>query len=766
MYLLSSIIVFILLFIIFKNHGKLKNLMIFILTIVSTYMLYKIQFISNPNIISFKFNINNLLTWILDNILMNFIFINIINYKKINIKIKKNLKFKYLFVFIFIIALTTFLELFIFNFRHYESLNYKEETLKNIKINNLNKNNNNNNYQILKNNYIEFNNINKEIKNLYIDIIPITTNKLNYTILATDEANELYFELPKRTLVQSIDQSKYIKMNLSGKTKKLKIIFDTTDDTNTNLNSINELHINNIKINVIKPMYISLIRVFIISFGIYILYLIRPKSELYKFKLTDNKNKKYIKLIIISYIILQSIFFIGLTNINSFFRNPVYSNQIQYNKLAESLKNKRVDIDEPVSNTLKKLKNPYDTTVRILEHEKNKDYLLYDFAYYKGKYYVYFGIVPAILFYYPIYSLTGIHMQNNIVICTLLIFISILVLKFVKYLCNKYFTNISIVHYLMISCLFINASFLLYAAKRPDFYSVPIISALFFTGLGLYLWITSLNNDKLNRKRLFIGSLSMALVAGCRPQFLLGSFLCFPIFYKYFKNNKDIKDIFCFIFPYILIAIPLMYYNYIRFESPFDFGANYNLTTNDMTKRGFKFDRTMLGIFYSLFALPNISPIFPFISTSNVKTLFMGNTIWEPSFSGLLFINLTTILGILAFKFKKIINNNKLYYLCVTCNIFALIIIVADTQMAGVLPRYILDFSWLICISTTIVLLSILNNIKDKKIIYISNTVFYIVFTITMIYNIMLIPVDFSFELSKTNPHIYYYFYYITQFWL
>ena len=86
--------------------------------------------------------------------------------------------------------------------------------------------------------------------------------------------------------------------------------------------------------------------------------------------------------------------------------------------------------------------------------------------------------------------------------------------------------------------------------------------------------------------------------------------------------------------------------------------------------------------------------------------------------------------------------------------------------MAGVLPRYILDFSWLICISTTIVLLSILNNIKDKKIIYISNTVFYIVFTITMIYNIMLIPVDFSFELSKTNPHIYYYFYYITQFWL
>ena len=53
--------------------------------------------------------------------------------------------------------------------------------------------------------------------------------------------------------------------------------------------------------------------------------------------------------------------------------------------------------------------------------------------------------------------------------------------------------------------------------------------------------------------------------------------------------------------PFIIVGLGLMYYNYIRFDSPFDFGANYNLTTNDMTLRGFNIDRIFLGIYYMLF---------------------------------------------------------------------------------------------------------------------------------------------------------------------
>ena len=72
--------------------------------------------------------------------------------------------------------------------------------------------------------------------------------------------------------------------------------------------------------------------------------------------------------------------------------------------------------------------------------------------------------------------------------------------------------------------------------------------------------------------------------------------LSIPIFYDKIKED-GLKNIFIYIVPFIMVGIVLMFYNYIRFGSFLDFGANYNLTTNDMTKRGFKIDRTFLGLF-------------------------------------------------------------------------------------------------------------------------------------------------------------------------
>lgn len=61
-----------------------------------------------------------------------------------------------------------------------------------------------------------------------------------------------------------------------------------------------------------------------------------------------------------------------------------------------------------------------------------------------------------------------------------------------------------------------------------------------------------------------------------------------------------------------MIALLLMWYNYAGFGSPFDFGANYNLTTNDMTKRGLSAARIPAGLFAYLFQLPIVKMSFPF----------------------------------------------------------------------------------------------------------------------------------------------------------
>ena len=81
----------------------------------------------------------------------------------------------------------------------------------------------------------------------------------------------------------------------------------------------------------------------------------------------------------------------------------------------------------------------------------------------------------------------------------------------------------------------------------------------------------------------------MALVAGCRPQMVLFAVLALPIFRPRYITQKRLRsragagECAAFLLPVVLVAVGLMWYNAARFGSPFDFGANYNLTSNDMT---------------------------------------------------------------------------------------------------------------------------------------------------------------------------------------
>ncbi len=737
----------------FKNNLK-KNIIIILISNLLSIILYLIQ--------------KDLSCIILDMIFISLLLNLFINKNTIKNKCNKRIKYKYIIVSLFILVISIFSEVYIFNFRHYESLLYKD--YKTLKINNIYslEKLEDNNYQIINNdNYIEIKNINKEINNIYLNIESSDTVK-EITMSATDEGNELYYEIGKREIVNNINQSKYIKLNLAGKTKNIKISFKYDNEEN----KLNVIKINKISINKEKPIYISYIRLSLLFLIIISLYTIRPKSELYNTKcIFDKKQNK----IIIIYLILQILFFTSIICLNPLWLKggKHLTNQREYNTLAEEIvNNKSFEITKyKVSKTLIKMKNPYDMNLRYTLHLNNKEIYMHDFAYYKGKYYVYFGIVPCILFYVPFYIITKKNLYNSILILFMLSGISIMIIKYLKHLIMNHYKNISFMHFILLAIFVINSSGLLYIAKRPDFYSVPILCALFFTLLGIYLWIKSIENDRTNYIKLFLGSLFMALVAGCRPQFVIGSFFCFTIFKDYFikniHNKKElIKSILIFSIPYIVVASLLMTYNYIRFDSVFDFGANYNLTSNDMTKRGIKLDRTMLGYFYFLFGSISITPVFPFIEYNLIKTSYMGSTIYEPMYGGILTSNIILFFGLLSYKFKKLIKNNKLYAISILSIIFALIIIFVDVQGAGILPRYINDFSWLLFIPTIIVILSILNSLNNEKNKLIFNYIFIILFVYTIFINLIQIPTDIDYAINIYNPNLYYTIKYYVSFWL
>lgn len=79
--------------------------------------------------------------------------------------------------------------------------------------------------------------------------------------------------------------------------------------------------------------------------------------------------------------------------------------------------------------------------------------------------------------------------------------------------------------------------------------------------------------------RLACGSLCMALVAGCRPQLLLLSFGALFLFWpdvfrrRTLFSKRSILQTAALCAPYIIVAAGIMYYNWVRFDSVFDFGC-------------------------------------------------------------------------------------------------------------------------------------------------------------------------------------------------
>ena len=673
---------------------------------------------------------------------------------------------KFIKIGILCLILGGILEIGLFNFRTWESINYKSTDLTNeVNVHGFKNTNGVYSGKYDKDNYIEIKSINKKVKNIKLDIKFDDVHKyLNYTMSFKDEANKYYKEMPGRILYPSIEKSKYVTLKLSGKTKSIKIRLDNPKYTFYDFGDSISFKINSISINEKIPFDISYTRLLLVSLVIFILYCIRPKSEFYKYKL-DFKNKYQIGIILAVFVMIALSFFY-IADINPHFKNPGKgSNYDQYHDLTKALSKGQVYLDDKVSNKLKKMDNPYDTMARQKENVKH----MWDRAYYKGKYYVYFGVVPVITTYLPIYLLTGKMMKDYLLIYIISFITTIGMFLFLKEIVKKYFKNISFLTFIVIFSWMCASLYPI--LEYPTLYNIPIVYALMFMYFGLYFFLSSIKEKDISKVRIFLGSLCMALIAGCRPQLLLSSFLAIPIFWDSIKqrklfSKKSIWQTVLAIIPYVVVAILLMYYNKIRFGSIVDFGANYNLTGNDMTKRAFNFDRIGLGLFYLLFALPIIKPTFPFLGNGLFVTNYMGTTIAEINFGGLLTTNLLLFLGLFFYKFKDKLPK-KLFYMSIVSVISFLVILIVDIEGAGIVPRYMTDFSWGLLIPSVFVILSIFNSGISKNAKKVIWSFILICVCINFLYIFVTMFNDYIFyEMINTNTEFYFKWYYLLQWWL
>ncbi len=366
----------------------------------------------------------------------------------------------------------------------------------------------------------------------------------------------------------------------------------------------------------------------------------------------------------------------------------------QYFLLAESLAQGRVDltIDDPPP--LRYLDNPYDFSERRAELG-DETYRIWDIAYYQGHFYVYFGVLPALIFYLPCYLLTGQAFPSFLAVLICLVLIVFGCGSLLTQLARRRFPGISL-GALMLCVGIVPFASLLSWCLGPSVYSLPMLC-----GLACLTWGAALYARTDQRPWLAVpGSCLLALTFACRPQMSVFCVLLIPFGVKALRRwktrNERASYLAAALMPFVVVLVLLGLYNTARFGSPIDFGANYNLTINDMNLRPLSLEAAFAGLYYLLFQLPNVEPNFPFFCTVPTAFDYSGAMTIERSIGGLLWLA-PSIWFMLALLPKGPDEPRKSAWLRraavgVTAGL-ALLLAVFDAEAAGVLPRYVLDFS-------------------------------------------------------------------------
>lgn len=492
---------------------------------------------------------------------------------------------------------------------------------------------------------------NRVLKYLYLEVPPEfehTSQQLNYLIGVSYQGDKYVHYGNIQTLSLGVKNDRYI--NCGSYVKTVTLQLRVAKGTFVPVNAIT--------VNPKIPYRFSPLRLLILLLICSFWILLGPGSILWKMELDTTSAFHVFLLLFVTLAVLFFYFVTWYFNANAYqwggvvnlVKNPngFWISDRQYENLANSLLHGHTWLNLPVSSALKALKNPYSSSARIAIGQRG-GYWFVDHAFYHGKYYSYFGVIPAVIFFLPFEMITGKEMLSGWAVFIALLVASIFATLLVIRIAKLWFDDSSLAAVICAVWMMAFGCGMLQDAFVADFYEVPIATSYMFTVLGLWCWLKSIKIRRQGKGEkyispwwVFFGSLFMACNLGCRPSFIAFSLLAIPIFWtatfkeRLLFSKKGIWASVMLIFPFLLIYTPLLMYNYDRFGSALNFGENYNLTGFDMTRATRPSFPFLLSLVFShyWFQPLNLTGSFPFITSirmSNTSTGIGTTTpLWYP----------------------------------------------------------------------------------------------------------------------------------------
>lgn len=406
-----------------------------------------------------------------------------------------------------------------------------------------------------------------------------------------------------------------------------------------------------------------------------------------------------------------------------------YTYSDAYTQLFDSMLKGRWDMVLEPPAELAELENVYDRSLR----DGSGISYYWDRAYYEGKYYVYFGIAPILLFYYPFYFLSGGYMPTTNMAC---IFFGILavyfmyqaVLTFLKKF--TYRINFLVLCSILSSGLFVSG--IAYLCNYSCFYVLPPVCSTCLLFLCLWAGMKGCQSKKTIKQCLwlFVCGISFILCFEARMPKAVSALILAPSFlYLLFRKRYSIKRkaacVFSFMVPVILGLVGVMWRNYIRFDSVFEFGSSYQLTLSDIHANKVTWKLFVPALFQFFLQPFSLRETFPFLDFSIYNMKNYGKYMCQEGTLGLfgypilaLGIGATVFLLWNMRKKEKVCSLSKYRVRSLTMFLGLLFLVLVawlDFCVGGVVIRYVTDIMPLALLLSGFGISEMINQTRQMK---------------------------------------------------
>ncbi len=207
-------------------------------------------------------------------------------------------------------------------------------------------------------------------------------------------------------------------------------------------------------------------------------------------------------------------------------------------------------------------------------------------SYYKGKLYLYFGVTPALVLFWPYVALTGHYLSDKDAVIIFFALGFLVAAGLLREVWRRYFPEVSI-WVVTVGMLALGlATGILEVLWRCDVHEVTMSCGFAFTMLALAAIWCALHEAKRQVLWLLMASLAYGLAIGSRPSLLFGVIiLLIPVAQAWRAATGPGSGrrvgllVVAAVVPVMLIGLGLMLYNTLRFDNPFEFGWHYQLAT-------------------------------------------------------------------------------------------------------------------------------------------------------------------------------------------